>query len=250
MEKLVYCLWRPEAVDRDVFATTLRRDLADELERLGAVSLRVCVADREVDAGARLRLTGLDGHKEGYVTFWLEASQDRAPLEAAIASLAARIAGYLVVESRPLVPVDLGAERGARSPGWVQVTGIVPKLGMAYEDFLRHWYDVHRRVAVETQSSTAYVRNEIVRPLTADAPGFAAIVEETFPTGALSDPRVFYDGRGSEERFQANARRMLESVSQFLALDQVDAHPMSEYVYGAAIGGGDARRRESGGPAD
>src|SRR5690606_37767333 len=131
---------------------------------------------------------------------------------------ASRMAGYLVVESRPLPNPERVAERGGRLPGWVQVTGITPKPGLSYDDFLRHWYDVHRKVAIETQSSTGYVRNEIVRPLTEAAPAWAAIVEETFPSGALSDPRVFYDGRGSEERFRDNARRMIESVQQFLDL--------------------------------
>lgn len=230
MEKLVYCLWRPESVSRDDFAATLRSRLADDLQALGATRLRVYVADRAVDAGARLRLSAEPSHKEGYVSFWLEASQDRGRLEDRIASAAARIAGYLVVESRPVVAAT-GGPRGARSPGWVQVTGITPKEGVSYEQFLDHWYGVHRKIAVDTQSSTGYVRNEIVRPLTEGAPAWAAIVEETFPTGALDDPRVFYDAQGSEERFQENARKMLESVQQFLSIEKVDAHPMSEYVY-------------------
>ncbi len=50
--------------------------------------------------------------------------------------------------------------------------------------------------------------------------------------GALDDPRIFYDARGSEERFERNSRKMLESVQQFLDLTKVDAHPMSEYVLG------------------
>ncbi len=233
MEKLVYCLWRPEDVSADSFGERLRTELAGELEAHGARRLRVFVADTAVAAGAGLRLSAEPAHKEGCVTFWLEASQDRADLEERIAAHASRIAGYLVVESRPMVNPDAARGRGERTPGWVQVTGIVPREGLSYDEFLRHWYDVHRRVAIETQSSTGYVRNEVVRPLTAGAPGWAAIVEETFPIEALSDPRVFYDGRGSEERFRENAHKMLESVQAFLALDRVDAHPMSEYVFGA-----------------
>ncbi|MDG2306638.1 MAG: EthD domain-containing protein [Candidatus Binatia bacterium] len=231
MEKLVYCLWRPEAVAPPDFASSLRTDLADDLEALGAIRLRIFVADGDVAAGAGLRLSGLEAHKEGFVSFWLETSQDRGKLEERIAKVASRVAGYLVVESRPMVAAP-GDGRGARSPGWVQVTGIAPKDGISYEQFLSHWYGVHRQVAIDTQSSTGYVRNEIVRPLTDDAPGWSAIVEETFPIGALNDPRVFYDAQGSEERFKENARKMFESVEQFLSLEKVDAHPMSEYVYG------------------
>ena len=231
MEKLVYCLWRAEDDPREEFCARLRTTLADELHGLGARRLRIYVADPAVDAGSKLRLTSLDAHKEGFVTFWLECSQDRGALERRIAAAARRIAGYLVVESRPMIAEESPAP-GRRSPGWVQVTGIAPKEGLSYEEFLRHWYDVHRAVAIETQSSTGYVRNEIVRPLTEDAPGWSAIVEETFPLGALDDPRIFYDARGSEERFQQNSQKMFESVERFLDLTKVDAHPMSEYVLG------------------
>jgi len=231
VEKLVYCLWRPERTPRGSFARLLRGELAAELEALGAMGLRVFVADEAVDAGAALRLTAQGSHKEACLSFWLEAAQDRGPLEERIAAAASRLAGYLVVESRPMI-AESGPGRGARSSGWVQVTGITPRDGMPYDRFLHLWQDVHRRVAIETQSSTGYVRNEIVRALTAQATPWAAIVEETFPIDALGDPRVFYDARGSEERFQDNLRRMLESVEKFLDLARVDAHPMSEYVYG------------------
>lgn len=231
MEKLVYCLWRADDVPRDAFAARLRGEVADELERLGAEKLRVYVADEAVDAGARLRMTAQPSHKEAFVTFWLELSQDRGPLEEAIAAAAGRIAGYLVVESRPLL-AERGEGRGARSPGWVQVTGIAPRSDITYEQFLDHWYGVHRQVAIDTQSSTGYVRNEIVRALTPDAPDWRAIVEETFPTGALADPSVFYDAPEDEARYKENAQKMFESVQQFLDLTKVDPHPMSEYVYG------------------
>ncbi len=187
MEKLVYCLWRAEDDPREEFCARLRTTLAEELHGLGARGLRVYVADPAVDAGTKLRLTSLDAHKEGFVTFWLECSQDRSPLEQRVAAAAGRIAGHLVVESRPMIAEGPPAA-GQRSPGWVQVTGIAPKEGLSYDRFLRHWYDVHRAVAIETQSSTGYVRNEIVRPLTENAPGWSAIVEETFPLGALDDP--------------------------------------------------------------
>ncbi len=231
MEKLIYCLWRSDEDSREAFGRRLRTELADELEVLGAARLRVFVADTEVDAGAKLRLSSLEAHKEGFVSFWLEVSQDRQPLEERIAAAAGRIAGYLVVESRPLL-AERGEGRGARSPGWVQVTGIAPKAGISYDQFLSHWYGVHRQIAVDTQSSTGYVRNEIVRALTDDAPGWCAIVEETFPVGALDDPRIFYDAQGSESRFKDNAGKMFESVQEFLDLTKVDAHPMSEYVFG------------------
>lgn len=229
MEKLVYCLWRDEAESRDRFADRLRGPLAADLRASGAKRLRIFVADAAVDAGAGLRMTAEPSHKEGFVSFWLEAAQDRQAVEDLVAAAADRIAGYLVVESRPML-AETGKAPGERSPGWVQVTGICAKKHLADEEFLDHWYNVHRQVAIETQSTTGYVRNEIVRPLTADAPRWRAIVEETFPTGALDDPKVFY-AADDDEALKRNAGRMFESVQKFIDLDTVDAHPMSEYVF-------------------
>ena len=52
------------------------------------------------------------------------------------------------------------------------MTGIVPKDGLSYDEFIHLWHTEHRVVALETQSTFAYVRNEIVRALT---PGRAAV---------------------------------------------------------------------------
>jgi hypothetical protein len=90
---------------------------------------------------------------------------------------------------------------------------------------------VQRDTAIETQSTFSYVRNEIVRALTPESPPWAAIVEECFPIGALDDPMVFYDARGSVERLAAHQKRMFEAVQQFIALDEIECHPMSEYVF-------------------
>ena len=62
---------------------------------------------------------------------------------------------------------------------------------------------MQRDTAIETQSTFGYVRNEIVRALTPDAPRWHAIVEENFPLGALTDPAVFYDAAGDPAKLRA-----------------------------------------------
>ena len=149
----------------------------------------------------------------------------------ALSAHASRVAAYLVVESTPLRNTKYLVPPGERTPGFNLVTGIVPKDGLAYHEFLHLWHVEHRAVALETQSTFAYVRNEIVRALTPDAPQWAAVVEESFPIEALSDPAVWYAAEGAPERLEVNRRRMIESCLAFLALDRVESHPMSEYVY-------------------
>lgn len=231
MEKVVCVLWKPAGVSDADFGKALR-ELAPELARLGAAQVRVNVVDEHVEAGVDVRVGAMDPPKAACVAFWLDdADELQGPLLAALASRSDRVAAYLVDESIPLHNTLHTVPAGVRTPGFNLVTAIVPKDGLSYEEFLSHWHREHRKVAVETQSTFAYVRNEIVRALTPDAPAWAAIVEESFPIEALTDPAVWYAAAGDAERLAENRRRMIESCVAFLALDRVESHPMSEYVF-------------------
>jgi hypothetical protein len=230
MEKLAYVVWK-RAGDADAaFATRLLGEVAPRLRALGA-RLRISVVDDDVAAGAALHLGKLEPRPAGLVSFWLEQSQERAACEALLANAASRTAGYLVVESRPLVNTKHRAPPGARTPGFALVSCIERKDGLSKEEFVRLWYDVQRDTALETQSTFGYVRNEIVRPLTPGAPPWDAIVEENFPLAALDDPAVFYAAAGDPERLRRHQERMFRAVERFLALDRIESHPMSEYDF-------------------
>jgi len=228
MEKLVYTLWRSPAVAAEEFGPALRAVAAD-LGAAGATGVAVNVADEAVAFARRARLTRLDPPLAGTVSFWLDTADDRAPCEAALAAVAARAAGFLVVESVPLRNTTRPAPLGARVPGVNLVTCIERPARLAYDDWLARWLGEHKAVALETQCTFAYVRNVVVRPLTPDAPPWAGIVEEAFPDAALTDPRTWYRAEGSEERFRRNLQRMLDSVNAFLDVDRVESHPMSAY---------------------
>jgi hypothetical protein len=231
MEKVVYVVWKDPAQSDTEFRSALIGPVATRLRALGAPRLKVCVVDDEVAPGAGLRIGSMKPPKAGMISFWLEQSQERAAHERAIAEQTARIAGYLVVESRPLVNESQRARPGERTPGFSYVSCIRPRAGLTHEEFIHLWYTVQRDMAIETQSTFSYVRNEIVRPLTPEAPPWAAVVEEGFPIGALDDAMVFYDARGSKEILAAHQKRMLEAVQSFIALDTIECHPMSEYVF-------------------
>ena len=163
------------------------------------------------------------------VSFWLENADDRGPAEAALAGCAPRIAGYLVAESRPLVHET---KPGGRSDGMKQVCCVAKKPGLSDEEFYEIWTNDHKQVAIETQSTTGYARNVIVRPLTTGAPDiWTGIVEETFPIGALTDPKIFYDAE-DDAQFKANLDRMMASVVRFLDEGPMELAHMSEYDLG------------------
>mgnify|MGYP001823031476 CR=1 FL=1 len=230
MEKVVTVLWRPEGVAKQAFADTLLDDVAPRLQERGARGLKICVEDDAVDSEP-LRMNPQPPPKAAMVSYWLECSEDRGPLEELLAEPAADLASFLVVESRPIVNPEHGAAPGERTPGMVQVTGIVAKDGLPRDEFIRIWQEEQRPCAVETQSTFGYVRNEIVRPLTGTAPPWAAIVEESFPLEAMHDPHVFFDAVGDDEKLAANITRMVDTVARMLELDQTDVTITSEYVF-------------------
>jgi hypothetical protein len=230
MEKLASVLWKPEDRSDAEFARALLAS-APELQKRGAAHLRIDVVDEAVAAGAQVRVGRMDPPKAAVAFYWLDEADARGPVEQALAGVASRVESYLVVESVPLHNTAHVAPLGERTPGFNLVTCIEPKRGLAYADFVRHWHGEHRRCALETQSTFAYVRNEIVRAFGGQAPPWAAIVEESFPLEALRDPRVWYRWDGSEQQFRRHRQWMIESCLAFLDLERVESHPMSETVF-------------------
>ena len=55
MEKILYPVWKPAAIDGDTFRDMLLAELAPELVALGVRGLRVSVVDSDVAAAAGLR---------------------------------------------------------------------------------------------------------------------------------------------------------------------------------------------------
>lgn len=231
MEKLVYVLWKQGDESDATFADRMLGETAGRLQEAGARYLKISVVDEHVAPGAGLRIGQMDPAKAGLATFWVDQAQERGKLEGILREACGDVFGFLVAESRPLVPTKEIAKSGERTPGFHLVTCITPQPGLDHDAFIRTWHEDFRDVAIETQSTFDYVRNEIVRPLTGNDPGWAAVVEEGFPIGALDDPAVFYDAVGDPARQKANAGRMFESVQKFLDLSKIESHPMSEYVF-------------------
>ena len=231
MEKLAYALWKRDESDQ-AFADRLLTEVASMLVDLGARGVKVSVVDDAVAAGGGMRISAVEPPKSALVTCWVDQAQERADLEAVLEASATRIAGYLVLESRALfTPHDHLPGPGQRTEGFHLVTGIVPRAGLDHRGFIDYWQQTFRDIAIDCQATWDYVRNEVVRPLTPEAPAWAGIVEEGFPTAALDDSSAFFDAVGDEERLAANQQRLFDSVQEFLDLGQVDSHPMSEYVF-------------------
>jgi hypothetical protein len=120
---------------------------------------------------------------------------------------------------------------GERSPGVLMLTLLERPERLDRESWLAHWHGVQSPVSEAIQPRARYVRNEVIRPLDADAPRWEGIVEECWPSaGHVTDPMKFYLADGSKAKLREHVARMLESVTAFLDLPRIRSVPMSEYL--------------------
>jgi hypothetical protein len=237
VEKLVYLLWSAPGEDGDRLRDRLLRDAAPRLQDLGALRLTVNVADSDARVPLPVPAPAGEAPVAAEVSLFVDCYDRRGPFEALLDDYAARKAGYLVSESlyRDYGGNPFSGPRdwpdGARSPGVLMLTLLERPARLAREAWIAHWHGVQSPVSEEIQPRMRYVRNEVIRPLTAGAPPLEGIVEECWPSGRhVTDPMLFYLAEGSEERMRLHVTRMLESVRAFLDLDRIRCYAMSEYL--------------------
>lgn len=225
MEKLLYAVWKEDATPAREFRRTMLEVTAPALLALGVRGLAMNLADDLAVPG--LRIARLD--PAGTVAVWVDTAVERRRIESLLHAVTPRLAGWLVLESVPLVNTRHVVPPGERIPGLYTVAFLEKPDALTYDEWLARWQGRHTRVAIETQSTFAYVQNVLVRAVTPDAPPWTAIVEEAFPAEAATDPMVFYHARSSAELTE-NQRRMVESCASFIDFDRLETHPMSAYV--------------------
>ena len=228
MEKLMYVIWKQRDVPLADFRCEILGRTGERLLGLGARGLSVNLADDCVVQG--MRITQMSEPMSGTVSIWMDTALDRARVETALAGVTERLAGYLVVESVPIVNTQYRVTPGQRLPGLYMVAFLEKPEFLTYDAWLAQWQGHHTRVAIETQSTFLYIQNVVVRPLTPQAPPWTAIVEEAFPAEAGSEPMVFYNAGGSPQTLAEHQRRMLESCEKFIDFNHLESHPMSAYI--------------------
>lgn len=226
MQKLFYLIFDEANSDSDRLRAALIGEVIPVLRRSGAQEIGLFVSDEAVSAGKPTQQS--DPPIRAALSFFLADVETREAAEAAIRPLAADLAGYRVRESRPIVHAR---NEGRRMPGMMQLTCITARPGIGMEEFHRIWHEDHLQVAVETQATFGYVRNEIIHSITEGAPErWAGIVEESFPIEALEDPMVFFDAKTSGE-LSDNLTRMVKSCQRFIDLENLEVTFMSEYYF-------------------
>jgi hypothetical protein len=230
LEKLIYVVWKRAEASIGRFKEEMLGEVAAGVEKLEARGLSVNLADEQASYAQGSRITRMPEPPSGTVSIWLDTALDRDPVQRLLETTCQRLAGYLVLESVPVVNTTYAVPLGERIPGITTVALLEKPEAMTHEDWLERWQGQHTRVAIETQSTFLYIQNLIIRAVTRDAPPWSAIVEEGFPAEAPTDPMVFFAAGSSRERLEENRRRLLESCRKFIDFARLESHPMSSYV--------------------
>ena len=242
MEKLVYVLWGDGVPDSgDAVRDSLITATVPRLQQLGGSGITVNVHDHDAAQAPSPAPApaGEDPHV-AEVAVWLESYDRRAGIDEAVASAGLRFAGYLVTESLydDYGTTPYAAPRtwpaGARSPGVLTVSLVHRPAELDYASWIERWHGTQSPLSGALQPRCRYVRNEVIRPITAGAPGIDGIVEEAWPSAAhVADPMLFFNADGDPDRLSANISSMLDSVTACLDLSRLRTSTMSEYLMSA-----------------
>ena len=144
-------------------------------------------------------------------------------------SHAEKLFSYIVSESK-IIEVDESKNLNKRTEGFSQIVFLEKPDNVDRFDWFDHWTHHHTKIAIETQSNFIYVQNSVVRKLQKQAPNFIAIVEECFPSQAMSDQEEFYAARGDATLMKKNLEIMMDSCNTFIDFSKIEVIPTSRYL--------------------
>lgn len=226
------CLRRPESIPTTEWNTSIRElalSQADQFEACG-----YAVKDADVAPAHLLELKYTSHPNDAILSIWVEHAHSLDSFFNAVRELG-EFQAYGVMESSA-IPFEM--EHG-RVTGMCQVAFIKKPSTQARTEWLDAWLGDHTRVATETQSNFGYRQNVIAVPMplkqrsskdSSSWPLMDAIVEENFPTIAMTSREAFFDAEGDAERFEAHQQSMMQSCSKFIDFEVFDCVPMSQYV--------------------
>ncbi|MCP1470419.1 hypothetical protein J3E64_002107 [Sphingobium sp. OAS761] len=233
MEKVICALWAPEGESRSDYAARILKTLPAALKAAGASGIRLNVRDATVDPATPLNQQWQEQQQDAVAQFWLPSANAifRGPVDAVLADHGSRFEAWLVAESTIIPNADHAPQPGQRTWGWSQASFISFLPEQSWMNSVKHWHSHHARVAIDTQSNFEYVQNIIVRPLTDNAPAYGAFVEECFPLEAMTNPYIFFDAVGDEEKFARNTKDMTDSCAGFIDFAKIDIIPTSQFDF-------------------
>ncbi len=233
----MYLVWDRPSIGAEALGARVQAELIPALLALEPLGLSLVVDDSDAAVPAPVPVPDDELPIRLEVSVWLDTFDSRGPVEAALAPFGVRRAGYLVTESlcedygtTPDWPEPRDWADGERSPGITVLTVFDKAPGLPDDTFYGHWYGHQTPMSAAMQPRVRYVRNAVVRGVTAGAPPLRAIVEEGWPTTThLTDPYVFF-GASNDQEIGENVRVMLDSMKVFADASTLRTFTMSEYL--------------------
>jgi hypothetical protein len=223
MEKLIYVLAGPnDEVSGRV--ERIAEAVVPAARAIGGERIAILVPDQadEIRERCAARISGDFGSLAAVFECWLPTLDLRLTIEEMLASRCDALWGYLVTEST-MAACPHAVEEGGRVPGVTQ-WGINDKPArVSLDDFYREWA-VHSKLSFDLHPTRqSYIRNAIVRKLTADAPQFLGIVLERFPSlDDFTDESIYFGD-------PSVVKEMIKHVPSFYAFESAITGGMSEY---------------------
>ncbi|MBT5216014.1 MAG: EthD domain-containing protein [Gammaproteobacteria bacterium] len=227
MEKIVFKLWRSDSNSLEKFKKSLLVDLPKTLESLIS-ELQINIADEDVNEAAALAQTNYSQNPDAIVFIKVASQYYSENIISILQSFATKVEGFIVSESI-ILQDDSKDHQGKRSEGFSQVVFLEKPLEMTEFNWFDHWTHHHTKIAIETQSNFTYIQNTVVRPLQKDSPNFIAVIEECFPSEAMSNPSIFYNAENDSELLLKNTELMMDSCSRFIDFQKIEVIPTSRY---------------------
>jgi hypothetical protein len=232
MEKVIYGLWRRPQEDIETFGRRLREETAPQLLEAGVRGLQLNIRDKDIAPSKPMDREPMQPGMDAVAHVWLDSAVNelRLPFDAILRETTARIAGYLVTESQPLMNTEFPPTLGQRTEGISQVVFMKRPPRLTAEAWMDLWHGDQTKLAVELQNNFFYAQNVIVRPVTYGAPAYDAIVEECLYKEAITDPRYRFRGKTFEERAE-NTNKFIANTALMVDFDKIDVYSTSQYVF-------------------
>ena len=228
MEKIVIQIWKNHEIDDNDFKNFLVNEIPSNL-RSDLTSYQVNLPDKDVSKAAELVQSSYPPSPNAIV-FLKVKSLFHVEQKLKVFELhAEKLFSFIVSESK-IIEVDESKNLNKRTEGFSQIVFLEKPDNVDRFDWFDHWTHHHTKTAIETQSNFIYVQNSVVRKLQTQAPNFIAIVEECFPSQAMSDQEEFYAARGDATLMKKNLEIMMDSCSKFIDFSKIEVIPTSRYL--------------------
>ena len=227
MEKLAYQLWKKDGDSLETFKEALLKNLSKDIVDLVS-ELQINIADSDVIPANNLAQSNYPPAPNAVIFIKVKSYFLADTLESHLEKITNKIFGFVVSESIILDSSEK-SPLGLRSEGFSQVVFLEKPRTMSTFDWFDHWTNFHTKIAIQTQSNFIYVQNTVVRSLQKESPSFIAIIEECFPSEAMTDPEVFYNAQNNPEQFAKHVQIMMDSCEKFIDFKKIEVIPTSRY---------------------